>query len=331
MSRLRVRLWLLGILLLGGCTRAWGGNAPAWQPPTAAYAPVSGATPSVFPFATPVREPGQVAPSPTPNPPRPLPTLRAQQQRYQVQPGDTLAVLARRFEVSVQAIVEANHLANPNALSVGETLVIPAPAPAATAPAFKIIPNSELVASPSNAAFDVAAFVQRAGGFLATYQEDVHGATMGGAEMVTRVARDYSVNPRLLLALLEYQSGWVTHAEVGEQARAFPFGWRVPGQEGLWRQLHWAANELNRGYYLWRVNAVGAFVLADGLLVRPSPLVNAGTAAVQHFFALLDGLEDWQHDVGPQGLAATYRALFGYPFDYAFEPLLPPGLKQPPM
>ncbi|HFC09862.1 MAG TPA: LysM peptidoglycan-binding domain-containing protein [Chloroflexi bacterium] len=331
MSRHKAWLWLVGVLLLGGCTRAWGGNAPAWQPPTAAYAPISGATPSSLPFATPVREPGQTPPSPTPNPPRPLPTLRAQEQRYQVQPGDTLAVLARRFEVSVQAIAEANHLTDLNTLSVGQVLTIPAPAPAAAAPAFKILPDAELVASPSNAAFDVKAFVAKAGGFLATYQEDVHGTTMRGDEMLARVARDYSVNPRLLLALLEYQSGWVTHTEIPEQQRAYPFGWRDPQREGLWRQLHWAANELNRGYYLWRVNALGAFVLADGLLVRPNPSVNAGTAAVQHFFALVDDLQDWQHDVGPEGLAATYLRLFGYPFDYTVDPLVPPGLTQPPM
>jgi len=44
---------------------------------------------------------------------------------YTVQSGDTLFSIARRFGVTIQAIVQANNLANPNALSVGQELVIP--------------------------------------------------------------------------------------------------------------------------------------------------------------------------------------------------------------
>ncbi len=44
---------------------------------------------------------------------------------YTVQSGDTLFSIARQFGVTVQAIVEANNLANPNSLSVGQQLVIP--------------------------------------------------------------------------------------------------------------------------------------------------------------------------------------------------------------
>jgi LysM repeat protein len=44
---------------------------------------------------------------------------------YTVQPGDTLFSIARQFGVTVQAVVEANNLANPDSLSVGQQLVIP--------------------------------------------------------------------------------------------------------------------------------------------------------------------------------------------------------------
>ncbi len=323
-------MWFLGLLV--ACTRPWGNEAPGvWQPPAADFAPNGGVTPTPTVFATPVREAGALPPTPTPNPPRPLPTLRAQATDYVVQWGDTLGVLSARFNVSVQAIMEANGLTNPNALEVGQTLVIPAARPDATAPDFKILPNSELVASPSNATFDVATFVAQQNGFLSRYSEDVGGTTLSGVQIVGLVARDYSVNPRVLLALLEHRSGWVTRAQVDEAARVYPLGWHNPQRQGLWRQLHWAANELNRGYYLWRVNAVGAFVLADGAVVRANATVNAGTAAVQHFFALVDDLAQWQHDVGAEGFAATYQRLFGYPFDYALEPLVPPDIVQPTM
>jgi len=323
---------LLFLSTLAACTRQWGDNATAvWQPPLDDFAPNGGVSPTPVLFATPVRDPNSPPPTPTPNPSVALPTLRAQDMDYVVQWGDTLGVLSARFNVSVQAIMEANGLTNPNMLEVGQTLVIPAARPAATAPAFKIIPNSELVASPSNATFDVAAFVAQQGGFLSRYEEEVDEQTLSGAQIVARVAQDYSVNPRLLLALLEYRSGWVTQAQVDEAAEVYPLGWHDPHRQGLWKQLHWAANELNRGYYLWRVHAVGAFVLADGEVARANPTVNAGTAGVQHFFALLDGVEQWLHDVSAEGFAATYQRMFGYPFDYAFEPLVPEDLKQPPM
>ncbi len=44
---------------------------------------------------------------------------------YTVQPGDTLAKLARRYRVSIDDIVAANHLPNPNRIRVGQKLWIP--------------------------------------------------------------------------------------------------------------------------------------------------------------------------------------------------------------
>jgi LysM repeat protein len=47
---------------------------------------------------------------------------------YVVRPGDTLFAIARRNGITVQAIVDANKLANPNSLKVGQQLIIPAKA-----------------------------------------------------------------------------------------------------------------------------------------------------------------------------------------------------------
>jgi len=46
---------------------------------------------------------------------------------YVVQPGDTLTSIAARYGTTVWAIVTANNLPNQNWLSVGQTLIIPAP------------------------------------------------------------------------------------------------------------------------------------------------------------------------------------------------------------
>ena len=44
---------------------------------------------------------------------------------YRVVQGDTLSGIALRFGTTVQALVRANHIADPNLIDVGQTLVIP--------------------------------------------------------------------------------------------------------------------------------------------------------------------------------------------------------------
>ncbi len=328
--------WWVGLLgmalaaLLTGCGET--STPPAWVPPTAAggVAVQAAATATRLPPMPPTWPPGVPRPTPTPDPPHPLPTLRAQAQVYTVQPGDTFGLLMRRFRVSEAALRAANpQLTDPNLLTVGMVLTIPAPDPVGQAPNFKIVPDSELVYGPYAAGFDIAGFIQRQGGYLSRYREERYGRVWTGPEIVRYIALNNSVNPRLLLAILEYQSHWVTQAEPPTETLDYPLGLRDPNRKGLFRQLHWLANELNRGYYLWLVNGLDALMLADGRIALPNPQVNAGTAGVHHALATLLPWPAWQRAVGPEGVFATYQRLFGHPFDYAYEPLIPPGLTQP--
>jgi LysM repeat protein len=56
-------------------------------------------------------------------------TVLAQQSQttYVVQSGDTLRVIAARYNTTWQILAEVNHLANPNRIYVGQVLVIPMP------------------------------------------------------------------------------------------------------------------------------------------------------------------------------------------------------------
>jgi murein DD-endopeptidase MepM/ murein hydrolase activator NlpD len=47
------------------------------------------------------------------------------EQVYQVRPGDSASVIARKFNTSVPALAEANRLVDPNRLRAGQKLVIP--------------------------------------------------------------------------------------------------------------------------------------------------------------------------------------------------------------
>ncbi len=194
-------------------------------------------------------------------------------------------------------------------------------------PGFKIIPDSELVKGPASLLLNMEIYLKGKNGYLKTYQEEVNGELLSGTEIIELVSQNYSVNPRLLLALLEYQSGWVTQPAVDETS--YPMRYYNEWNAGLYRQLTWTANELNRGYYLWRANAISEWTLVDGNVVGINPSINAGTAALQHYFALLYTRDVWDFDVTEKGFFATYQKLFGYPFDYAIEPIVPADLTQP--
>ncbi len=183
------------------------------------------------------------------------PAQRHGPQTYVVQSGDMLSAIAQKYSVSLQALAQANNITDINSLKVGETLTIPVVPPEATGPAYKIIPDSELVYGPLSTMTDVDAFIHSKGGYLASYTQDVNGETLTAAQAVVRAAQSYSVNPRILLALLEYRSGWLTKTNPDPALNEQPFGFYDAWYHGLFRQLEWAAIQLNSGYYRWRSNA----------------------------------------------------------------------------
>ncbi|MBI4927933.1 MAG: LysM peptidoglycan-binding domain-containing protein, partial [Anaerolineae bacterium] len=262
--------------------------------------------------------------------PHALPTLRTNVETYVVQRGDSLGSIAQRYGVDLNTLVNANQITNPDLLEVGTTLIIPAPLPLPPGPDFKIIPDSELVLGPNTISFDVGGFLDQTNGYLASYHGEIEeGVTYSGAEIVQRISREFSVNPRILLAVIEYQTGWVTRPQPDDYTLDFPAGYTHPAYKGLYRQLAWTANNLNRGYYLWKAGGISGWLLADGSVIPPAPTINAGTAGVQHLFSLLFNQSAWQKAVTQNGLSAAYQSLFGIPFDYAVEPLIPENLTQP--
>lgn len=72
--------------------------------------------------------PGYMSPKPSPQPqpqPPPPPPKTDQFFIYTVVAGDTLSAIAKRFGVTVRQLIEANEIANPNLIRVGQQLVIP--------------------------------------------------------------------------------------------------------------------------------------------------------------------------------------------------------------
>ena len=250
---------------------------------------------------------------------------------YEAQPGDSLKSVAIRFGVLPEEVASTDVLPQGNRMiDPGQILLIPKRL-AETSPEERLIPDSEMVFSPNASSFDIEAFVDSQPGYLKRYRETVYGKWRSGAEVVGLVARNNSVNPRLLLAMLEYKAGWLSNPTKPEDDEfLYPMGIEDPQIPGLYRQLTWLANELGNGYYGWRAGTVTELRFEDGATLRLAPELNAGTVALQYFFSLDQSAASWQQEWGSQAFLDVYTSYFGDPWAYDY-PLFEPGVEQPPL
>jgi hypothetical protein len=282
-------------------------------------------------------EPQDEAPAPTPTASISIPTpdpTEAAPILYYAQAGDTLPVVAVRFGVSLDEITSPEPLPPTRMINPNQLLIIPQRLSNTTS-SQHVLADSELIYSPSGTDFDVNAFVAETGGYLSEYEEYLATTnTTSGAEVVERIATENSINPRLLLALLEYQSHWVLgdETDLNFAQRDYPMGVIDVKRKGLYRQLAWAVNQLSIGYYGWREGLLTEIIFKDGAVARLAPDLNAGTVALQYYFAQHFDAAEWVGAMDLEtGFPALYEEMFGNPWVRALtvEPLFPPELEQP--
>ena len=296
---------------------------------TAVASETSGSGSSLLPEgqATPtVPAAPQVPDTTTPEPVNSAPIL------YYSQAADTLPVVAVRFGVVPEDITSPDPLPENELLPPNQLLIIPHSL-ANTTSSQRILPDSELVYSPSATDFDIETYVADAGGYLSRHKEWFQSTgTLTGAQIIERVAIENSINPRLLLALLEFQSGWVFGEPATLADSEYPLGHINLSEKGLFRQLVWAVNHLSVGYYSWREGRLIDLNFSDGISARLAPDLNAGSVALHYYFAQIYDSEQWVQALDMEnGFPVLYQEMFGTPWERAqsVEPLYPPGLKQP--
>ncbi len=247
---------------------------------------------------------------------------------YLAQDGDTLPALAAHFNTTVEEIRKANPQIplDVTTMPPGMPMKIPIYYLPFWGTPFKIIPDSLYVNGPAAIGFDTSEFVSSRPGWLKDFDTYAGGANRTGAGIVDYVALNYSLSPRLLLAILEYQTGALsqpvapsTHYALGEEDYNYA---------GLYLQLVWAADELNNGYYGWSTGRLTSFDHPDGRTERPDPWQDAATVALQYYFSLHLSQTDYNKAVGPTGFAQTYQALFGNPWQNVTAHI-PVSLQQP--
>ncbi len=247
---------------------------------------------------------------------------------YTVRKGETLGAISARYDVAVDDLMKLNGLTNPNALQAGQILKIPILVTRA-APGDYLLPDSEVVYSPAYESFDVAAFVSQRNGYLASYRDKADGEMLTGAQIIQLVSERYSVGPRVLLALLEFESGWVTNASVTQNQLTYPMGLQDASRQGLFYQASVVANRLNEGYYGKLTGRLQAYKFKNGTRALVAPGANPGTVAVQNVLAQMTNWDTWQTQIASDGVIAAYRGLFGDPNAFAIKSLVPPDVKQP--
>lgn len=293
-------------------------NISLFQTPTQPPLPTFTDLPAFTSTPQPSRTPD---PNATPKPPL----------QYYTQAGDTLASITGRFGVSADQIIPSEPIPVDGLINPGVLLIIP-DVLEDVYESLTLLPDSEVVYSPSAVNFDILKYVAEADGYLNRYQETVGSRQYSGAELVQRVALENSINPYLLLTLLEYKSHWVSSRPTNMAESEYPMGYVRLEYRGLYKQLSWAVEQLSIGYYGWRAGSLNSLTFKDGSSVRISPGLNAGTAAIHYLFSRWYNQAEWAAALyGADNMPDLMSRMFGdlWERSRAVDPLYPADLRQP--
>ncbi len=275
-----------------------------------------------------------------------VPTLRTMPTAHVVADGETITIIASAYQISKNALIEENQLKDPDLISVGQNLSIPAQIPDFQDAGVQLLPDERLLYGPASTNFEVTAWVaDYSGGYLANYLEPTPTPVPGagkvstapfsprsGVEILRQVSIQNSIDPRVLIALMEFQTKSVSAGKPNGNQKNSAIVHKGTYYEPLARQLAWAADTLNYGFYYWKMNRINQWILADDTVVSVAPDINPGTAALQYLFSQIFGKDDWMYAVSKNGFLFTYQQLFGETgsvFPYQNNPESVPPLELP--
>src|SRR3990172_5602105 len=254
---------------------------------------------------------------------------------YYAQSGDMLPAVASRFGVEETEITSDADLTKTTLIDPGTLLVIPNRIYEATTPNIQLMPDAEIIFSFTAADFNVEDYVRNQNGYLSDFREYL-GSTgwITGSAAIERLATENSINPRLILGLLEYESRWVRGKPVDTLHVDYPMGFNDYRYKGMSVQLVWAINNMAIAYYGWRAGTLTHLEFMDGTRLRIDPRLNAGTVAIQYLFSRLHSQSQWSQIINPNsGFPTMYDQMFGDPWARAdaVNPIFPLALNQPPL
>ena len=315
------RILLISLILLtalAGCIRADKNPDPALLLPT--ETPVPTETPTPVPQETdPVRArrpkymPGELV-------------------DYTVMDGDTLPALAARFNTTEKEIRDANPVLpeHTTTLPQGLPLQIPIYYRSGWGSSYKILADAQFVNGPAQKGFSARSYTDRQPGWFKYFNIWASNQNLRGGELIDNISDQYSISPRLLLAILQY----LTHALTDTQFRndfnsSSVLGFGGDKYKSLSGQFNQLAEFLNDHYYSYKAGTFTEYELKDGSLIRIDPWLNACSAALQAYFASILSPQQYYTAIGPNGFVKTYREMFGdFPSVEEYPAHLPGSLEQ---
>ena len=250
---------------------------------------------------------------------------------YYTQSGDTLPVIAVHFGVQQDQVISDDVLDSEKILAPGIRLFVRDLLEETSKPDI-LFPDSEFVFSRSAIGFDIQSFADEKGGYLATYKELMTRGTTPASDILSELALGHSINPRLLLTLIEYESGWVTRQPETDEEKLYPMGWIKTDRAGIYLQTGLLIRQLSQGYYGWRAGTLSEITFLDSSTLRLSPFLNAGTVAVMYALAQYHDRGSWEAALyGIGNVAEIHQEIFGdvQAHSEGVDPLFKAGVEQP--
>ncbi|HNT53891.1 MAG TPA: peptidoglycan DD-metalloendopeptidase family protein [Anaerolineaceae bacterium] len=204
------------------------------------------------------------------------------------------------------------------------------PTLAATPHPDALLPDGAVVYGPAAIGFDTVTFADQLGGYLAEYREQINGRELRGTEIVQLLALETSLNPQLLLGLVEYRTGWVRGPLQTFAMLDHPMGFHSPDMVGLYKELSLTCRYLTLGYYSRRAGTLTTIDFPDGSQMPVDPALNPGTTALQVLFAQWFNEAGWHAALyGQTSFLSAYAQFLGNPWTTGANPIIPAGLTAP--
>ena len=169
---------------------------------------------------------------------------------------------------------------------------------------------------------------------LRTVRFQIGNRSHSFTEQLVVLSSLYSINPLLLLALMDLQSGLVSSSQTGSGQMAWAMGYRGDGggRSGLSSQLRWAARELRaavRDYALRDTQALPPLSFADGSRREVSSDIAFSRYVLSRVLAPTTSAS--QLETRLESLVSRYTQLFGDPrlVPTDWPPLAEPFLTRP--
>lgn len=233
---------------------------------------------------------------------------------YIAQPGDTVPALAARFNTSAESIMAQNSIIPKDATTMppGFPMKIPINYRNPWGSPFQILPDALFAYGPYDTGFNARAEVDRKPGWFKYYSTYASDENRRGGEIVQAIADEYSISPKLLLAILEYLTGALSEPrQPREDILNGVFGFPGVNAQSIGSQYNRLSNFLNAAFYEYRSGRMLTYELRDGQLYWADPWQNAASVALMQYFSRVLEPDDFFKAIGPNGFRRTYELLWG--------------------